>query len=146
MPSPSALPDDAGLVRSLATACGALPMELGAGDHDRLVAAISHMPLVVAAALAETVTSNDAWAAASVLAAGGWRDSTRVARGDPDLGAGIAALNRDELLVWLDRFAVVLAGWRSDLAGLPDRPGPADVDALRARFRGVRAALADHDG
>jgi len=146
LPSATALPDDVGLVRSLATACGAIPVELGAEEHDRVVAAISHMPLVVAAALAETVTSSDAWASASRLAAGGWRDSTRVARGDPDLGAGIAALNRDELLEWLDRFAEVLGAWRSDLADLPERPGPVDADALRARFESVRSALTNHDG
>jgi len=118
---------------------------MSAGEHDLLVAAVSHMPLFVAAALAETVTGSDAWGAAAGLAAGGWRDSTRIARGDPDLGAGIAALNRDELLRWLDRFAAELASWRADLAALPDSPGSADTDALRARLERVRSALSRSD-
>jgi prephenate dehydrogenase len=145
LPSASAAPDDLARVRTLVAACGGIPVEMGADEHDRLVAAVSHMPLVVAAALAETVTGSDAWEAASGLAAGGWRDSTRIARGDPDLGAGIAALNRDELLGWLDRFAAELASWRGELGALPDSPGSADMEALRTRFERVRAALNRQD-
>ena len=50
---------------------------MSAGEHDLLVAAVSHMPLFVAAALAETVTGSDALGAAAGLAAGGWRDSNQ---------------------------------------------------------------------
>ncbi len=145
LPSASGTLDDLERVRTLVAACGGIPVEMGAGEHDLLVAAVSHMPLFVAAALAETVTGSDAWEAAAGLAAGGWRDSTRIARGDPDLGAGIAALNRDELLRWLDRFAAELASWRADLAALPDVPGPADTEALRARLERVRSALSRSD-
>ena len=76
--------------------------------HDRAVAAISHLPLIVAAALVEAVAirPGDAksraaaraeWPVASGLAAGGWRDTTRVARGDPAMGAAIAVTNAAEL-------------------------------------------------
>ncbi len=141
LPGPQAQPADVDRVRDLAVACGGRPVELDPAVHDRLVAAISHAPLVIAAALAETVTSSDAWAPAAGLAAGGWRDMTRVARGDPDLGAGIAALNRDELAAWLDRFAATLAAWRAELEVVPDTPDAAAVASLRARFERVRAAL-----
>ena len=141
LPAPQAQPVDVDRVRDLAVACGGRPVELDPVVHDRLVAAISHAPLVIAAALAETVTSSDAWAPAAGLAAGGWRDATRVARGDPDLGAGIAALNRDELAAWLDRFAVTLAAWRAELEAVPDTPDAAAVASLRARFERVRSAL-----
>ena len=56
-------------------------------EHDRLVAAISHLPLVLSAALVEAVAggvdrTRADWAAASALAAGGWDSMTRLARGD----------------------------------------------------------------
>ena len=141
LPGSAALPDDVARVDELASACGARPVELDPDAHDRLVAAISHLPLVVAAALAETVTGTDAWDGAAPLASGGWRDATRVARGDPDLGAGIAALNRDRLLEWLDRFSTVLDSWRADLAGLPPTPDAPSTEVLRTRFERVRSAL-----
>ncbi len=146
VPSAGSGPDDVERVSALALACGARPIVLDAAQHDRLVAAISHLPLVVAAALAETVTASEAWARAAELAAGGWRDMTRVAYGDPDLGAGIAALNRDELLAWLDRFVATLAGWRDELASLPESPDPPAVEGLRARFERVRGALLGRRG
>ncbi len=141
LPGAQSSPGDVDRVRDLATACGGRPVELDPAVHDRLVAAISHAPLVIAAALAETVTSSDAWAPAAGLATGGWRDATRVARGDPDLGAGIAALNRDELVAWLDRFVATLGTWRADLEAVPDAPDAAAVASLRARFERVRTAL-----
>ena len=145
LPSPATCAEDLARVGALVAACGGRPVTLEPAEHDHLVAAISHLPLVVAAALAEAVTSGPAWSDASRLAAGGWRDATRVARGDPDLGAGIVALNRDEVLAWLDRFAATLASWRAEVAGLPPEPVAADAGALRDRFERTRAALVERD-
>jgi len=136
LPAPGARPEDTARVEALATACGARPRRIDPQSHDRLVAAVSHLPLIVSAALAEAVTGSPDWPAASELAASGWRDMTRLARGDPHLGAGIASLNRDEILVWLDRLEESLVAWRADL-----RAG--DAGALAARFERVRSALED---
>ncbi len=150
LPSPSSGPEDLERAHALIAACGAHPLTLEPPEHDRLVAAISHLPLVVAAALAESVTTADSWADAARLAAGGWRDTTRVARGDPDLGVGMIALNRDEVLAWLDRFAATLASWRDQVAslsaGVPPAPDAEDVRVLRERLARVRAALVEHGG
>jgi prephenate dehydrogenase len=132
---------DVSRVTTLARACGALPFELTAEVHDRVVAAISHLPLLLSAALADTVTSTATWATAARLAAGGWRDTTRVARGDPDLGSGILELNRDEVLRWLDLFEITLGEWRASLEA--DGPDGAPSDGLRARLERVRSALLD---
>ncbi|HEX2755483.1 MAG TPA: prephenate dehydrogenase/arogenate dehydrogenase family protein, partial [Candidatus Limnocylindrales bacterium] len=80
-------------VTALATACGARPMVLTAEDHDAAVAAISHLPLVISAALVEAMTAQPEWPVARDLAAGGWAGMTRLARGDPTMGAGILATN-----------------------------------------------------
>ena len=80
----------------LAAACGARPVRLGAAEHDAAVAAISHVPLVLAVALVEAMAGGpgepeaDGWPAAASLAAGGWASATRLALGDPAMGAAIA--------------------------------------------------------
>ena len=130
-------------VVALARACRARPIVMNAADHDLASAGISHLPLLVAAALVEAVVGNDAtgthpdWAATSPLAASGWEGITRLARGDPTMGAGILATNADavgERLRWLRDS---LDGW---LAELERDRGP-DVDSLRARFEAARARL-----
>ena len=113
-----------------------------AADHDAAVASISHLPLVVAAALVESVAGNtdtSAWEAAQVLAASGWRDTTRLARGDPEMGAGILATN--SALV-ADRLAGVRDALDSWIGAL--RADGVDAEALRARLEAARNAL-DHE-
>ncbi|MDQ3128192.1 MAG: prephenate dehydrogenase/arogenate dehydrogenase family protein, partial [Chloroflexota bacterium] len=68
-------------VAGLAAACGARPVRMSAPDHDSAVAAISHLPLVVSAALVEAMTGRTDWPASSSLAAGGWASMTRLAQG-----------------------------------------------------------------
>ncbi|HET9457384.1 MAG TPA: prephenate dehydrogenase/arogenate dehydrogenase family protein, partial [Candidatus Limnocylindrales bacterium] len=70
VPGLHAGPDDRSAVEGLAGSCGARPLSMTAADHDVAVAAISHLPLVVAAALVEAVAGGDGpprpgWAAAA---------------------------------------------------------------------------------
>lgn len=147
-------PDDepaTGRVEMLAAACGARPLRMGAAEHDAAVAAISHAPLVLAAALVEAVAGGPGeppapgWVDAAALAASGWASMTRLARGDPAMGAAIAATNagplanrlrdvRDRLDAWI---AILEA---TDAAGLPDEA------LLRARLESARGRLADARG
>lgn len=125
----------------LATACGARPIRMAAGTHDAAAAAVSHLPLVVAAALAEAVaggeTERPGWTAARSLAASGWRDMTRLARGDARMGAGIAATNSVALVDGLRALRTVLDSWIDELA----RDGGPDPAALEGRLRAVRDRL-----
>ncbi len=137
-PEPS---DDAAeaCVARLVAACGARPVRMRAEVHDRAVAAISHLPLVLSAALTESVAGSGDWAAARSLAAGGWASMTRLARGDPAMGAGILATNAGEVMARLRELQAILAEWSSELE-------TADAEGLEARLAGARAALADGDG
>ena len=116
-------------VEALIRACGAVAVEMDAEAHDRAVAGISHLPLVLAAALAEAVAGTDSeearadWAAASRLAASGWRDMTRLARGDPAMGAGIVVTNAPALADRLRDLRAVLERWQAEL----ERPGGPDA-------------------
>lgn len=133
---------DVARVEWLATACGALAVRLGAGEHDAAVASISHLPLVAAAALAESVLGgagepDRAVDLARRLAAGGWASATRVGRGDPAMGAGILATNAGEIAPRLRAFRDALDSW---LAALEAEGGP-DAAALEARLRSARERL-----
>jgi prephenate dehydrogenase len=108
-------------------------------EHDVAVAAISHLPLVVAAALVESVAATADWIAIRPLAASGWRDATRLARGDVDMGAGIAVTNAPAIAARLRQFRTVIDGWLADL----ERPGAPDEAALAERLTAARDRLAD---
>jgi prephenate dehydrogenase len=79
-------------------------------DHDRSVAAISHMPHLVASALAAATPAEEL-----SLASTGWLDTTRIAGGDPDLWRQILFENRSGVLKSLDKFEKVLIAFRQAL-------------------------------
>ncbi len=123
-------------VERLARACGARPIRLSPADHDAAVAAVSHAPLLVSAALVEAMTGQPDWPLAASLAAGGWRDMSRLARGAPDMAAGIAATNAIEVAAAVRAVAATLAAWAELLEA--DEPDPV---VLEARFEAARRRL-----
>lgn len=137
-------------VTDLVEACRARVVTMDALVHDRAVAAISHLPLVAAAAMVEAVANRsgsdggagarrDDWSATADLAAGGWRDATRVALGEPAMGAAIAVTNAPELAARLRDYRTVLDTWLAEL----EKPGGPDEAALAARLSTARAILDD---
>jgi prephenate dehydrogenase len=98
-------------VTALATTCGARPLSMTAEEHDAAVAAISHMPLVLSAALVESMAALPDWSIARELAAGGWTGMTRLARGDASMGAGILATNGAATADRLRALRAVLDDW-----------------------------------
>ena len=136
--------DDAAIdrVESLARSTGARPTRMDAADHDAAVAAISHVPLVLAAALVEAVagppgSERQGWSAAAALAATGWRDMTRLARGDVEMGSGIVSTNAGPIAERLRDVVAALEAWLDEL----DRDGGPDLDVVEARLRGARERL-----
>lgn len=84
---------------NLLESIGAIPLIMDAKLHDEIVCSISHLPHVVAAALVNTVCSvDDPNHFRERLAAGGFRDITRIASSDPAMWESISFSNRDELL------------------------------------------------
>jgi len=133
---------DVAAIEALARRCGARPIVMDATLHDAAVAAISHLPLVLSAALVEAVVGTPAaprpdWAAAAPLAATGWRDMTRLARGDVAMGAGIAATNADALAARLRDVRAILDAWIAEL----DAPETVRPESLAARLRAARDVL-----
>ena len=81
-------------------ALGATVFTMSPAEHDRLLAATSHAPHLLAAALASATPAE-----ARQFTAGGWRDTTRIAAGDPDLWADILLDNAAAVAKALSRIA-----------------------------------------
>jgi prephenate dehydrogenase len=107
---------------SLATACGARPVRLSAAEHDRFVALVSHVPQVVASALAARL--DGAPQAALALSGQGVRDTTRIAASDPVMWTQILTANAAPVAEIAEQAAADLAAAAAALrlvaAGDPD--------------------------
>ncbi|MCE9546502.1 MAG: prephenate dehydrogenase/arogenate dehydrogenase family protein [Planctomycetia bacterium] len=97
-------------------ALGANVIEMSAAAHDRAVATTSHLPHLVAAAMAAATPQK-----LLPLAAGGWQDTTRVAAGDVDLWMQILRTNRADVLKSLGEFGKVVASFDSALRKNDDK-------------------------
>jgi prephenate dehydrogenase len=109
-----------------------------AAEHDAAVARVSHLPHLVAAALAEGAAEGPAGPLALALAAGSFRDGTRVAATRPELTAGMCGANATALLAELDALQARLDGFRRALdTGDPTAalvPGLAAGQGVRAQW------------
>ena len=89
------------VVRDLATSLGSHWLTASAAEHDQAVALISHLPVLVSAALLATVGNERDPAVrrlAMQLASSGFADTTRVGGGNPDLGVAMASSNAEAVL------------------------------------------------
>jgi prephenate dehydrogenase len=143
-PGAHARPGDPELVEVLARVCGARTIRLSAEDHDRATAAISHLPLLLSVALVEAVAGyaggpdHEDWPTARSLAASGWRDMTRLARGDVEMAVGIMTTNAPAVAARIRDLRAILDEW---LVELEAEPAP-DPGRLARRFRAARDRLA----
>lgn len=121
-------------VRAIIATLGAEVVALPPAEHDRMVAVVSHVPHLAAATLMALADEHSSEHRALLrLAAGGFRDMTRVASGHPAIWPDICATNRDAIVATLDRYIDELAAVRSVVAH-------GDRDALVARLDQARRA------
>jgi prephenate dehydrogenase len=120
------------------TGIGAVPTVIGHDEHDRLMAAFSHVPHVVANAMVAAATRALGDEAIPVVGPS-FRDATRVAGANPPLWADIYGANRDAVLDGLDATIELLLGARELLA----TGDPAAVEAWQALAGEQRRALLD---
>ena len=141
-PTPASAPRAVEAVMALARACGARPAVLDAEAHDVLFARLSHVPQLVASALAASIVAVGGEEAA--LAGTGLRDTTRLADSDPALWADIITANAGPVAAALRGVAGPLA----DLAAALDAgtDPAAAVSALLAQGRAGRALLPGKHG
>ncbi|MDF2908390.1 MAG: hypothetical protein K0R34_3711 [Herbinix sp.] len=88
---------------------GSIPIILDAREHDKITAAISHVPHIIAAQLVNLVREADDDAEKMrALAAGGFKDITRIASSSPVMWQNICLTNANEIKVCLDRYITSL--------------------------------------
>ena len=121
-------------VRNLWTAAGSSVVSMDVDTHDKIFAAISHLPHMVAFSLVNAVVNMKDYAHNSLqYSAGGFRDFTRIAASDPVMWRDIALLNRDNLLAALDYFARAIED-------VKDAISTGDGKKLEAMFQSSRDA------
>lgn len=91
--------------KELVTAMGAIPLVLDAMQHDYVTAAVSHLPHVIASSLVNLVRDSDSKdGVMKMIAAGGFKDITRIASSSPDMWQQICLTNTDNILKLLDDY------------------------------------------
>jgi prephenate dehydrogenase len=120
-------------VRSAWEWCGAEVHELEAEEHDRVFAAVSHLPHLLSFALVNDLAVRENSALFFTYAASGFRDFTRIAASHPEMWRDICLANRSALLKELD-------GYRAQLDELRDALARGDGLALEKTFDRARTA------
>ncbi len=95
---------------------GAIPLVLNYEEHDFVTAGISHLPHIAASALVNLVAANDSAAEhMKRVAAGGFKDITRIASSSPIMWQNICLANRDAVLQLLDSYISILQTMREQI-------------------------------
>lgn len=134
------------LLRGMVEATGATVVEMEAAQHDSAVAAVSHVPQVMASLTAARLTALDDEALA--LSGQGLRDVTRIAASDPHMWSHIIGGNADAVVAVLDGIAADLAALRQSLVQDGSRAASAVADLVaqgnagQARIPGKHGAAA----
>ena len=112
IPGRSATKEAIDKVERLVRQIGAKPLFIDASEHDMLVAAVSHLPIVISSALVSMTTENPSWDKMAELAATGYRDLTRLASGSPEMSRDICHTNREFILRCIDEYIEELEKFR----------------------------------
>ena len=130
------LKDDADVhkVRSLWEACGARVSTMTAEEHDVVLAAVSHLPHLLAFGLVHDVANRKNSEQLFSFAAGGFRDFTRIASSHPEMWRDICVANKDLLLKELGKFA----GKMDEIRRLLEKGDASGLEKLFAEARQAR--------
>ena len=131
-PEPEVSAEKAASFTALVAMLGAIPLVLDYRRHDYATAAVSHVPHVVSASLVRLLEeSDDSRGLMKMIAAGGFKDITRISSSSPVMWQQICLTNAENILPLLDRYIADLQQIR---AGIADH----DAAALYDFFDGAR--------
>ncbi len=133
-PTATTDPDAYARLQSVVSSLGAEVLALSPEQHDTLVAMVSHVPHLTAATLMNLADrAAEEHGALLRLAAGGFRDMTRIAAGQPDIWPDVCAENAPAIVAALDRLL-------ADLSDMRDRVAAADRAGLLAELEHAATA------
>jgi len=126
-------PESVARVRAFWESCGARVTEMDPQEHDRVFAAVSHLPHVLAFCLVDALARRENAEMLFGFAASGFRDFTRIAASHPEMWRDICLANREALLAEIARYG-------SELDRLRELLAAGDGAALESLFRHAREA------
>jgi prephenate dehydrogenase len=126
-------------LHALVATLGARPLAVDPSHHDLLVAVVSHLPQLAATTLMNLAAdrAREEHAGLLLLAAGGFRDATRVAASDSNLWMDICEQNRDAIVAVLDDYRERLGALRSAVAVHDEHSLRQVLDDARAARRAL---------
>ncbi len=137
-PSSKAEKQQVSRLRDLVSSLGAIPLVLDYDLHDFATAAISHLPHVLAYSLVNLVKEiDDSEYTMKTIAAGGFRDMTRIAASSPIMWQDICLSNKEQVLRLIDLFAAQLTKLRSFI----EAESKEDMNAYFANAKDYRDSL-----
>ncbi len=115
-PGPLVPPEAVTAYSELVKEMGAIPLVLSAQTHDYITAAVSHLPHIIAASLVNLVKDNDSEEELmKMIAAGGFKDITRIASSSAVMWQEICMTNTDNIMEMLDKYIASLQTIRGEL-------------------------------
>lgn len=127
-----------GMVETL----GAKPFFLDNVEHDSFVAGVSHLPIVLSAALISATTKSPSWREMSRLAATGFRDVSRLASGNPEMNRDICFTNREGIIHWINAIMQELEEYKRLVSECGEDLGKTFIQVWEARERWLRGVEA----
>lgn len=120
-------------IRSIWEAAGSGVAVMDAAVHDRILAAVSHLPHIIAYSLVNTVADIEASGVDALgFSAGGFKDFTRIASSSPEMWTDICAMNKASLIEMIEAF-------QSRLERLKRLVDSGDYEAIRGDFERAKA-------
>lgn len=103
-PTSETLPEYTEWMKNFVDSIGSICMILDEISHDQITAGISHGPHIISAALVNSVANRDHNGNYGKLAAGGFRDITRISSSSPEMWQNICLTNKDSIVEFLDEY------------------------------------------
>ncbi len=138
-PTATAAPDAVRLASGLVERIGARPHFLDAAEHDGLMAAVDHLPAVLAAVLLHSTTGSNSWRDMGRLAGGQYESGTQFASETPEIFRDACLYNRQNIVHWIDTFVENLQEWRETIvSGNAEQLEVAFEEVMKARLLWLR--------
>ena len=134
-PPLSARGDAIQVVVGIAEVLGARPLFIDPDEHDSYVAAVSHLPIIMASALISLSNKNQGWKEISRLVSTGYKEITRLASGNPTMNRDICLSNGDYISKRIDEYIQELEEWKRLINGDGDELGKLFARVWEARER-----------
>jgi prephenate dehydrogenase len=128
VPSPTADSDAVKLATDLVSILGARPLFMDAVEHDGLLAAMDHLPVILALAMMDMAIQQPAWRELRKMGGPTFEAGTQLVTPNSAAHSDLYLLNRDNIVRWIDQLTAALDSMRQTLDGN-------EAEALAARFQ-----------